>query len=285
MHKRSVFASIIVYSLLLAGAAIAFLPFAWMLLTSLKTFTEVNQIPIKLLPQSFQWENYETALKQMSFLKFMWNTVTITIISIVGTVISCSLTAYAFARYRFPGKGILFGVVLGTMMIPGQITSIPLFIQFQKFGWIDTYLPLTVPLFFATTSFGVFLLRQFFMTIPKELTEAARLDGCGEFKIFQSIVLPLVLPALTSLAVFVFLWSWNDLFNPVLYLQSIEKFTLSQGLTILTLSQSREAGPAGLIPWQLTSAAMVIVTLPSVLVYFFAQKQFVEGIALTGIKS
>lgn len=285
MHKRSVFASIIVYSLLLAGAAIAFLPFAWMLLTSLKTFTEVNQIPIKLLPQSFQWENYETALKQMSFLKFMWNTVTITIISIVGTVISCSLTAYAFARYRFPGKGILFGVVLGTMMIPGQITSIPLFIQFQKFGWIDTYLPLTVPLFFATTSFGVFLLRQFFMTIPKELTEAARLDGCGEFKIFRSIVLPLVLPALTSLAVFVFLWSWNDLFNPVLYLQSIEKFTLSQGLTILTLSQSREAGPAGLIPWQLTSAAMVIVTLPSVLVYFFAQKQFVEGIALTGIKS
>ncbi|MBB6670669.1 carbohydrate ABC transporter permease [Cohnella nanjingensis] len=285
MTRRISWGSGAVYALLLLGAAIAFLPFAWMLLTSFKTFEEVNQIPIRILPHSLHWDNYAQALNQMSFFKFMGNTVFITILSIVGTVLSCSVTAYAFAKYRFPGKNMIFGIVLATMMIPGQITSIPLYIQYQKFGWIDTYYPLIVPLFFATTSFGVFLLRQFFMTIPNELTEAARLDGCGEFRIFRSIVIPLVAPALTSLAVFVFLWTWNDLFNPVLYLQSIEKFTLSQGLTILTLSQSREAGPAGLIPWQLTSAAMIVVTLPSVLVFFFAQKQFVEGIAMTGIKS
>lgn len=277
--------SLIQYALLAIGGLAALLPFIWMLLTSLKSFTEVNEIPIHLLPKTLHWDNYTIALNQMSFLRFMLNTTWLTLVSIAGTIISCTLVAYGFAKFRFPGRNLLFGVVLATMMIPAQITAIPLYLMFKNFGWIDTYYPLTVPLFFATTGFGIFLLRQFFLSIPNELIEVSRLDGCGEFRILRSIVLPLSKPALTSLAIFVFIWTWNDLFNPVLYLQSIEKFTLSQGLTILTLSQSREAGPAGLIPWQLTSAATVLVTLPSIIVFFLAQKQFIEGIALTGIKS
>lgn len=227
-----------------------------------------------------KWENYPNALNFLpkqtkKGLLYLLNTIYVTLLSIIGTMFSCSLVAYAFARLRWPGKDLVFALLLATMMLPGAVTMIPVFMIFKSMGWVDTLRPLWVPAFFGAP-FAVFLMRQFFMSIPKELEEAARLDGAGYFKTFYLILLPLVKPALAALAIMTFMGSWNNFMGALIYINSPEKMTLAYGLQLFMGEANMEYG--------MLMAASVLVILPVLLIFFFAQKYFIEGITLTGIK-
>ncbi len=206
---------------------------------------------------------------------YLLNTVYVTLLSILGTLFSCSLVAYSFARLRWPGRDIVFGLLLATMMLPGAVTMIPVFMIFKYLGWVDTLNPLWVPSFFGS-AFAVFLMRQFFMSIPRDLEEAARLDGAGYFRTFVLILMPLVKPALAALAIMTFMGSWNNFMGALIYINSPEKMTLAYGLQLFM-------GEAG-IEYGMLMAASVLVILPVLIIFFFAQKHFIEGITLTGIK-
>ncbi|MCC9077595.1 carbohydrate ABC transporter permease [Litorilinea aerophila] len=262
----------------LIGAAIAFLlPLAWMISTSLKPKEQIFTYPLIWLPDPPQWANYSKALNNPSFkfLLFLKNSLIYAGLSTVGIVISCSFVAYAFARLRWWGRDFWFVVTLSTMMIPYPVTLIPLFLVFKQLGWVGTFKPLIVPNFLGT-AFFIFLLRQFFLTIPLDLSDAARIDGASELGIFTRIVLPLSKPALTTVALFTFLFTWNDFLGPLIYLTDGSKYTLAVGLAAFR-GQYRTQ-------WDLMMAAATVVTLPVVILFFFAQRQFIQGITLTGIK-
>ncbi len=260
------------------------LPALWMLSTSLKTLTDAMDYPPRWIPRSFQWRNYWDVLTspKLHFLLWTRNTLIITVLSVTGTVISSSIAAYGFARIKFKGRGLLFAIMLSTMMIPFPVVMVPLFTMFRRLGdftgtpWIGTFKPLWVPAWFGS-AFNIFLLRQFFMTIPDELSEAARIDGCSEVGIFLRIIIPLARPALTVVALFAFLYCWNDFLGPLIYLQRSEQFTLTLGLQSL---QSQLGGTE----WQTLMAATVLTILPVLVLFFLSQKTFVKGIATTGIK-
>ncbi len=227
-----------------------------------------------------KWENYTDALDFLpkethKGLLYLWNTIYITALSILGTVFSSSLVAYSFARLRWPGRDQLFVVLLGTMMLPGAVTMIPVFLVFRALGWVDTLKPLWVPAFFGG-AFSVFLLRQFFMTIPTDLEDAAKIDGCSLFGIYWRIMLPLIKPALAALTIMTFMGSWNNFMGPLIYINSPEKMTLAYGLQLFQGAHSAEYG--------LLMAASTLVMLPVLLVFFFTQRYFIQGITLTGIK-
>lgn len=207
-------------------------PFLWMLATSLKTQADIFRYPPEFVPSPLHFENYETILQGLSVPQFLFNSFKISALATIGQLLSCSLAAYAFARMQFRGKGILYGVLLGTMMIPAQVTMIPVFLIMKSLGWIDSHNALIVPAFLGG-AFGTFLLRQFFEAIPRDLEDAARIDGCGRFRIYWQIVLPLAKPALATLGLFTFMTYWNDLLGPVIYLSSVEKMTLTVGLASL----------------------------------------------------
>jgi multiple sugar transport system permease protein len=267
--------TIIVYLLLLSGCVLFMAPLLWMVSTSLKGEVGLFDLPPKWIPEIIQWSNYKNAVTSFPFVKYSTNTIFITALSMIGAVFSSSIVAYAFAKLRWPGRNVWFIVLLATMMLPFQVTMIPVFILYKHLGWLDTYLPLIVPSF-CGGAFYIFLLRQFFLTIPMELSEAATIDGCPEFKIFWKIFLPLSKPALATLAIFSFMGTWNDFLGPLIYLNDPAKFTLALGLR--TFQQQHGTR------WNVMMAASILVMLPTIVIFFTCQRYFIEGITLTGIK-
>lgn len=272
---RKLVKNIIVYALCILISIVLLLPFFWMLSASLKPGHQIFKYPIIWIPNPVKWSNYVEAFKAVPYMVWAKNTSSIVVLSIVGDLVSCSLVAYAFARLQFPGKSILFVLLLSTLMIPQQVTLIPTFLLFKWLGWVDTYFPLILPAWMAYP-FWVFLLRQFFMTIPLELDDAAKIDGCGYMGIFFKILLPLAKPALTTIAIFSFMANWNDFMRPLIYLNTESKFTIALGLRMFQgLYFTR---------WELVMAASVLALLPPLILFFFCQRYFVQGIVMTGLK-
>ncbi len=262
--------------IVLLGVGFFFLlPLVWMISTSLKADRQIFVYPPEWIPNPVIWENYPAVFDYAPFLIYFRNTFIIVISTLFGTLLSCSLVAYGFARLRGPGRDLLFILMLSTMMIPFMVWMIPLYIIFSRIGWVDTFFPLIVPSFFANP-FYVFLLRQFFMTVPYELEDAARIDGCGFFGTYWRIILPLTKPALAAVAIFTFMGSWNDFLGPLIYLQSPDKFTLALGLRVFQTVHGAK--------WGLLMAAATMVVVPVIILFFFAQKQFIQGVTLTGLK-
>lgn len=263
------------YALLVALAMVFLLPFFWMVTTALKTDPEVMVYPFQWIPANPQWGNFWRGWTAYPFDVFLRNTVTILIFSLVGELLSAALVAYGFARIRFRGREALFMVLLGTMMVPPQVTLIPTFILFKQLNWLDTLYPLIVPGWFAPP-FYVFLLRQFFLTIPTELEDAARVDGASSLMIWWRMILPLSVPALVSVFIFSFLYHWNDFFGPLIYLSSKENKTLALGLSLFKDEYRTN--------WTLQMAVASVISLPPLALFFALQRYFVQGIALTGLK-
>jgi multiple sugar transport system permease protein len=252
-----------------------FLPFYWLVSTSLKGDTEVFAMPPVFVPKVLHWENYREAVTFVPFFLYLRNTLVICLLSVVGQVLSSSLVAYSLARIRWPGRELFFIALLATMMLPGQVTMVPVFAIFRALGWIDTILPLVVPTFLGS-AFFIFMLRQFFLTIPLELSDAARIDGCSEWDIYRRVILPLSRPALATVGLFTFIHAWNDFYGPLLYLNDERKATLSLGLQQFVGQHGTE--------WSLLMAASTLMTLPIILIFFLAQRTFIQGIAATGLK-
>lgn len=274
--QRKRIQTIFVYLFLIISSAATVLPLLWMVSTSLKSGNVIFQIPPQWIPDSLHWENYRRAITDIPFFLYLKNTVIITFFRMIAEVFVSALVAYGFARFDFPGKNIWFMILLSTIMLPGEITMIPVFIMFSKLGWINTFKPLIIPAFFGGQAVFVFLLRQFFLTIPRELEEAALIDGATRFQIFYKIFLPLSKPALITIALFSFQGSWNDLLGPLMYLNDSSKFTLQLGLAMFNGMTKVEWGPL--------MAASLLVLLPTLILFFSLQKYFVEGISITGIK-
>ncbi len=251
------------------------LPLIWMVSSSLKTDRQIFALPPVWIPNPIVWSNYPRALEFIDFGRYVRNTLTISGANIVGAVLSCTLAGYGFSRLRWPGRDQLFMVVIATMMLPGAVTMVPMFIIFRQLGWVGTYLPLTVPSFFGG-AFFIFLLRQFFLTIPQELSDAARMDGANEFGIMTRVILPLARPALAMVVIFQFIWSWGDYLGPLIYINRQENYTVAIGLTLFNSQHSQE--------WALLMAASTVSLLPVLLLFFFTQRTFIEGISMTGLK-
>src|SRR5690606_18977224 len=245
------------FSLIVLSVGLVFFlfPIYWMVTASLKTLDEVFLFPPSWWPKELQWQNYREALTFMPFGRYALNTILVTGANVVGTVLSCSLVAFAFARLRAKARDVMFLFVLSTMMLPPQVTMISVYFLFQRLGMVDTYWPLTLPAFFATSPFSIFLLRQFFMTVPKELDEAALIDGCSYFGIWWRVLLPAAKPALLTVALFTFTAHWNDLLGPLIYINSYEKLTLALGLANFRAMY-------GATPWHLLMAASIVVVAP-----------------------
>ena len=266
----------VAFVILLLIAFLFVVPLVWMLVTSLKPQQQVFNP--NWIPSPVRWANYPEALTSAPFAQYFRNTVIITFFSMVGAVVSSSLVAYSFARLRFPGREFLFTLVLATMMLPGIVTLIPTYILFSKIHWVNTFLPLTVPAYFGGGAFYIFLLRQFFRGIPMELSEAARIDGAGELRIWWQVIMPLAGPIITAITIFSFQGAWEDFLGPLIYLSDQSKWTLQLGLTVF------EAGGGGIPQWQYMMAASLVIMLPVLLVFFFAQRYFIESVAVSGIK-
>lgn len=251
------------------------LPFLWMIITSLKPNTQIFAYPPIWIPNPFVWENYPNALKYIPFFRYMQNTLVISGLNVAGHVFSCSVAAFGFSRITWKGRDTLFFIYLATMMLPAAVTLIPTFILFSKLRWIGTVLPLVVPSFFGG-AFFVFMLRQFFMGIPRDLDEAAKIDGCNEFQVFGRIILPLARPALATVALFTFLNAYRDFLGPLIYLTEQEQWTISLGLNMFRNQFGAE--------WQMMMAASAVTMAPILLLFFLTQKTFIQGLALTGIK-
>lgn len=256
------------------------MPFIWMFATSLKIDPEVYRVPPTWVPRVVRWENYSEAMTYEPFGLYFVNTLKYGLSATVGAVLSSALCAYGFSRVQWKGRDTVFWVVLSTMMIPGQVRMIPLYLIFKRIGWLDTYLPLVMPSYLGSAYF-IFMMRQFFMTIPSELSDAARIDGCSELGIFFRIILPLSRSALAVVGLFRFMDAWNDYMGPLIYLRDIDKYTVAMGLQHLR-QYGQSASPEQY--WPHLMAAASVVTIPIVIIYFFAQRTFVEGIALTGMK-
>jgi multiple sugar transport system permease protein len=268
--------NIIVYLLCSAGAVLFILPFIWMISTSLKDSTAVFTFPPQWIPHPAKWSNYPESWTLLPFTRFLINTCIITFSCIIGQAVSASLVAYGFARMEFKGNRTLFIILISTMMLPGQVTMIPSFLIFKALHWINTFKPLIVPAFFGGGAFFIFLLRQFFLTIPRDLDEAATIDGCNKFDIFWRIMLPLSKPVLAAVVVFSFIGNWNDFMGPLIYLNSEQNYTLAVGLNLFQGYHQTA--------YNLLMAASLIVLLPVLIIFFLAQRYFIEGITLTGIK-
>lgn len=263
---------LIVISLIMA------LPFLWMFSTSFKPFDHVFSYPPKFMPDAFQWSNYIHAWNSSPFARYFANSIFTTVAILLFQLVSAVMAAYAFARLRFRGNNVLFLIVLATMMIPIQATFIPNFLIIKQFGWFDTYWGLIVP--FCGNAFGIFMLRQAFMQVPKELEEAARLDGCGHLKIIWHVILPLSLATLFTYALLSFIWHYNDFFWPLIATNSEELRTLQVGLSSMIMEEGGSKGTQ----WNLIMAASTMVISPLLILFIFVQKHIVKGIATTGIK-
>jgi ABC-type glycerol-3-phosphate transport system permease component len=272
---------VVIYILLFSGSLIFLAPLAWMISTSLKPLDNVWALKMEWIPKPILWTNYPEALKTLPFFLYVRNSVFVAVLATFGSVFSSALVGYGFARFRFPGRNIFFFILLGTMMLPGTVTFIPVYILFAKIHWVYTFLPLIVPPFLGAP-FNIFLMRQFLLTIPMELDEAARMDGASSLRIFWSILLPLMRPAVATIAIFAFMSAWNDFFGPLLYLKDTQ-YTLSLGLAYYRATQISGAA-SGRTNWHYMMAIATLAMIPNVILFFLAQKQFMEGITLTGLK-
>jgi ABC-type glycerol-3-phosphate transport system permease component len=267
----------IVYALLIILGVIFVFPFFWMVTSALKQQHQIFVWPPQWIPDPIMWENFAKALGNplLPFHLFFRNTMIIEVAVVTGRLLSCTLVAYGFARLRAPGKNVLFAILLATLMLPAPVTMIPKFILFNKLGWVNTFLPLTVPHWFGE-AYAIFLMRQFFMSIPRELEEAARIDGASTFQVIRYIIVPLSAPVLTVIAILTFKDNWNDFMNPLIYLNNSKLYTLSLGLAFFNGQYD--------VQMNLLMAASVAIMLPILILFFVAQRAFVEGITLTGMK-
>lgn len=266
---------LIAHVVLLMGAVVFVFPFVWLVSTSVKPDYELFAFPPVIIPSTFRWDNYTRMLDYLPFFLFLKNTFYVTVMNVVGTLIASSMVAYGFARLRFPGRDVLFVVLLSTMMLPPQVTMIPQYLIFRRLGWVDAFPPLYIQAWFGIP-FQIFLLRQFMMTVPQELEEAAKIDGCGYARIFTQVMIPLIKPALATIAVFRAMYAWNDFIGPLIYLNSTEKMTMSIGLKLFQSVSGTE--------WGMMMAASTVMVLPIIVLFFFAQRYFIQGITLTGLK-
>ncbi|MGM7722308.1 carbohydrate ABC transporter permease [uncultured Metabacillus sp.] len=260
---------------LIIASCFFIIPFIWMVSTSLKPITQVFSYPPEWIPKPFQWSNYLDAMEYIPFFTYLNNTVVITLVSTLGVVLTCPLVAYSFAKLEWKGRNVFFFITIAVMMIPGQVTMIPLFLIFNKMGWVGTPLPLIVPAFFGVP-FYIFLLRQFFLGLPNDLRDAAKIDGASEFRIYWQIMLPLANPAVLAVGLFQFMGSWTDFIGPLLYLTDETQYTLSLGLQQFQTQMGTE--------WGLMMAVSTMMTLPIIILFFFLQKTFIQGITFSGIK-
>ena len=283
VSKRQLVSQVLVYILLLAIGFLLAVPFIWLISSSLKTETDAFAIPPSFIPNPVQWSNYVVGLTEFPFVRSTINTMILVVWVMVGTVLSASLVAYGFARVRFPGRTAIFILVLSTMMIPSHVTLIPQYLLFRELEWLDSFKPLIVPSFFGGGAFYVFLLRQFFLTIPLDYDDAARIDGCGTFSVFWRIILPLSKPALGTMAIFTFMSQWNSFFEPLIYLNRFETQPLAVALT--TWVQTAHGSTSmHYVPWVAIMAVSTLIALPPVMVFFFAQRHFIQGVVVSGMK-
>ncbi|WP_252501615.1 carbohydrate ABC transporter permease [Sporosarcina sp. Marseille-Q4943] len=271
IHTKRKLLSLINFILLAAGSLLILSPIWWMISTSLKSMAEVMTYPPTFYPHEWNWDNYIKTWKAAPFDTYAINTITITLLVVIGSVLVNSFIAYGFAKVPFKGRNILFAIVLSTMMIPGFVTLIPQYVLFSKLQWINTYYPLVVPAFFGS-AFFIFLLRQFYMTIPNELIEAAKMEGASHFRIWWTIGLPLTKPALATVAIFSFNGAWNDFLGPLLYLNDESLYTLQLGLQVFKGEMNTQ--------WNYLMAGSLLVLLPVIILFFFFQKYFIQGINL-----
>lgn len=268
----------VVFHVLVLGFGILMLyPVFWLLSSSVKPTEEI--FTTKLWPSTITLEHYSNGwngLRNIQFGRFFLNSFMLCVIAVVGTILSSSMAAFSFARMTFPLKKLLFALMLGTIMLPGHVTLIPQYIMFHKFGWVDTYYPITVPKFVGD-AFFIFLIVQFIRAIPKELDESAKIDGCGSFTLYWRIIMPLSMPALITAAIFTFMGTWDDFFSQLIYISDIKKFTVPLGLRLFLDS-------SGSSNWGAVFAMSVLSVMPSLIIFFLGQKYFTQGIATTGIK-
>jgi len=263
--------------LVVLGAILVLFPIFWMVRTSFMTNLEINTYPPALFPKKWLFSNYPEAMKTFKFGLYLRNTLSIVIPAIIGTIVTSCFAAYAFARLEFKFKNFWFSLVIGSMLMPGAVTIIPIFIMWSKLGFTNSYVPLIVPAFLGGGAFNIFLIRQFMMTIPRELDEAATIDGAGHLRIIFGVLVPLLKPVLISVGLFTFITYWNDLLGPVIYVNDQDKQTISQGLASFK-------GGFG-TNWKSLMAASCLASIPAIVLYLFGQKYFIEGIVLTGLKS
>ena len=283
VSKRQLVSQVLVYILLLAVGFLLAVPFIWLISSSLKTETDAFAIPPSFIPNPVQWSNYVVGLTEFPFVRSTMNTMILVVWVMLGTVLSGSLVAYGFARVRFPGRTALFILVLSTMMIPSHVTLIPQYLLFRELEWLDSFKPLVVPSFFGGGAFYIFLLRQFFLTIPLDYDDAARIDGCGTFSVFWRIILPLSKPALGTMAIFTFMSQWNAFFEPLIYLNRFKSQPLAVALT--TWVQTAHGSTSmHYVPWVAIMAVSTLISLPPVMVFFFAQRHFIQGVVVSGMK-
>ncbi len=274
---RAVVFEAIMHVVLLAGGITFLIPFFWLLSTSLKAPGREFAFPPEWIPNPIVWQNYpDTLFGVLPFDRFFVNTFIISVLSLIGLLLSSALVAFGFARIRFVGRDVLFVVLLSTMMLPPSVTIIPLFILFRNFGWIDTWLPLIVPSYFGS-AFSIFLMRQFYMTIPYDLDEAAKIDGASNLLIWWRIMIPLSMPVLATIAVLSFMDDWNSFLRPLIYLTTLDKQMLGVGLAFFRGLSS------GYSKWNLMMAAAAMMTVPIIILFFFAQQYFVKGIVMSGM--
>ncbi|EPM7463867.1 carbohydrate ABC transporter permease [Enterococcus faecium] len=264
---------ILSYVLMTVIGIILIIPLLWMVFTSLKPMEEIVRYPPTFFPEKIVWENYLDTIAAFPFWHYARNTLFITVLVVIGNVLSNSFIAYGFAKLDFPGKKLMFALVLSTMMIPGFVTMIPQYVLFSKIGWVGTYLPLIVPSFFGN-AFNIFLMRQFYLSINNELIEAAEIDGANHLYIWSHLMLPLTKPALITIAINSFNAAWNDFLGPLLYIQDQEKYTLQIGLQVFQNQATTQ--------WNYLMAGATLVLIPTILLFFFAQRYFIEGMDLTG---
>lgn len=275
-HEARMTTTVVSVVIALIGLAVLF-PFFWMVRSSLMSNIEIYKYPPLLLPRSWRFENYPVTLGTFPFLRYMLNTLTITVPSLVGTLLTASLAAYAFARLDFPLKRMWFTLVIGSMLMPTAVTIIPIFVAWSSIGLSNSYVPLIVPAFLGGGAFNIFLVRQFLLTIPRDLDEAARIDGAGHARILFRVLAPLIKPVLISVALFAFITYWNDVMGPLIYVSRTEMNTISQGLA------NFKSGFG--VDWKAIMAACTVAITPCVALYFIGQKYFIEGIVLSGLKA
>jgi multiple sugar transport system permease protein len=278
-HLRLRLGQTLAYIGLTTVAVLFLLPAAWLVSSSLKPPADALAFPPTFIPEQVWWSNYPEALTAQPFHLYLRNTLVIVVVNLIGVLLTASMAGYAFSRLRFRGRRLLFGMCLSTMMLPYVVTLIPTFVMFRLLGWINTFLPLTVPAFFGGGAFNIFLFRQFFMTLPYDLDEAARVDGASSLQIWWRIILPLSQPVLATVGVFNVVYNWNDFLYPLIFLDTRDYFTLALGLRAYQMM----LGNIGVIQqWTYLMAASTIMLVPIMILFFFAQRYFMRGIVMTG---
>ena len=275
INGRSLFTTVRGYTILILFAIVFLIPFYWMFATALKGNDQLFQIPPAWVPNPAVWGNFAQVFREVPFDKFLINSTVLVFWNVIGQVLSCTLVAYGFARLRFPGRNILFFILLATLMIPRQVTLVPQFILFAKLGWVNTYLPLILPAF-GGSPFLIFLMRQYMMTIPLDLDAAATIDGANRLQILRHVIAPISMPAIVLVAVFTFTDVWNDFMGPLIYLNDPDKFTVTLGLSFFQGAKETS--------WDLLMAGALMAMIPPMILFFIAQKRLLGGLAAAGIK-